>query len=264
MRKCPIPVVTMHHTLEVLEIRSFNNLRSSILAYIENAIGPMSLKKASAIAGVTWEIARYEQARSKRPNMPIFHYGNGAQFGQDCVVPFVGNKKSHEFLFLSSQYSVWMGLDLFIDAANKSKADFKTHIVGKLTDAQKQRLEADNRFILHGTLDKPSIEKLMGQCVLGLSTFAIHRKGFTEGNTLKIREYLRAGLPVYAGYKDIFDDDFPYYRNGPVDIDKIIEYADEIADVDRVTVSEAAKPIVDKLVVLSKIYSDLQTVVNQK
>jgi len=152
------------------------------------------------------------------------------------------------------------GLDLLIDAASKSSSDFKIHLVGKLSQEHRETLASDERFILHGTLERPAIERLMGDCIVGLSTFALFRIGFTEGNTLKVREYLRAGLPVYAGYKEIFDDDFPFYRNGPVDMEKILEFADDIIDVDRSTISQAAKPIIDKSVVLSNIYKDLQSV----
>jgi len=261
IHKCAVPVVTMHHTLEVPELLAYNNMRSRLLAQAERLIGPHTLRQAAANVGVTWEIAHYERSRSRDLSKPIFHYGNGATYDKDCVIPLTTKNKPYEFLCLASQFPVWTGLDLLLDAANKSTEDFKVHLVGRLSQEDKEALMSDNRFILHGMLDWPAIESLMGKCVLGLSAFALHRKGFTEGNTLKVREYLRAGLPVYAGHKEIFDEDFSYYRNGPVDIAKIIEYADQVINTSRSTVSESARKIIDKTVVLSNIYRDLQTVV---
>jgi len=260
IHKCPIPVVTMHHTLEIPELLAYKNLRSTLLAQAERLIGPFTLRKAAAIVGVTWEIANVERSRSRDLNKPLFQYGNGAIYSDDCVIPLKTANKPYQFLFLASQFPVWTGLDLLMDAASQSTDDFKVHLVGNLSHKDKQALSADSRFVLHGTLDRPAIENLMGQCVLGLGIFALERNGFTEGNTLKVREYLCAGLPVYAGHKEIFDDDFPYYRNGPVDFAKIIEYADQVVKVSRSTVSEAARPIIDKSVVLANIYKDLQSV----
>jgi len=253
MHKCPIPVVTMHHTLEVTELLAYQNLRSNLLAQAERLIGPFVLRKAAAIAGVTWEIAKDARRRS----------GNGVQYNNDCVIPLTNKNKPYEFLFLASQFRVWTGLDRVIDAARNSTEDFKVHLVGKLTDRDKEAVNADSRFIQHGTLERPAIKALMGQCVLGLGVFAMDRNGFIEGSTLKVREYLCSGLPVYSGYKEIFDDDFPYYVNGPADFEKIVAFADKVININRSTISEAAKPIIDKSVVLANIYKDLQSVAKQ-
>ena len=260
IRKCPIPVVTMHHTYELTELSSYNNLRSNLLAQAERLIGPYSLRKATAIVGNTMEIANYQRGRSGSSTKPIFQYGNGATYTDDCVIPLSSQTEPYEFLLMAAQFPVWTGVDLLIDAAKKTSAEFKVHLVGKLPQADQDIVKSDERFIQHGPLEWPAIESLMGKCVLGFSVFALHRKGFTKANVLKVREYLRAGLPVYAGHEEIFDEDFPYYRNGPVDFDKIIEYANQVVDVDRSTVSETARPIIDKLVVLANIYKDLQTV----
>jgi len=260
IHKCPIPVATMHHTLELSELSSYNNLRSKLLAQAERLIGPYTLRKAAANVGVTWEIANYERGRSGSPTKPIFHYGNGATYTDDCVIPLPSKTEPYEFLLMAAQFPVWTGLDLLRDAANKTNVEFTVHLVGELSQEDKNAFQDDDRFIQHGPLEWPAIETLIGKCVLGFSAFALNRKNFTEGNTLKVREYLRAGLPVYSGHDEIFDEDFPYYRNGPVDFEKIIEFANQVVDVDRSTISEAARPIIDKLVVLANIYKDLQTV----
>ena len=262
IHKCPIPVVTMHHTFELTELASYKNLRSNLLAQAERFIGPYALRKAAAITGNTQEVANYQRDRSGNPNKPLFIYGNGATYAEGRVVPLVSKKEPYEFLLMAAQFPIWTGLDRLVDAAKNTNADFKVHLVGKLRQEDKDVCKSDERFVQHGPLTWPAIETLIGNCVLGFSVFALERKGYTKANVLKVREYLRAGLPVYSGHDEIFDKDFPYYRKGPADFDKIIEYANEVIDVDRTTVSETARPIIDKTVVLNNIYKDLQSVVN--
>jgi len=150
-----------------------------------------------------------------------------------------------------------MGLDLLLEAAQRTDQDFVVHIVGGLSEAQKSELATDPRFVAHGYLEIDKVNELMARSTLGLCTFGIHRKKFTEGNTLKIREYLRAGLPVYSGHRDSFDDSFPYFRHGPADFDAMLKFAEQMRSVDRQTVSAEAKPIIDKKVVLTDIYEGL-------
>lgn len=78
-----------------------------------------------------------------------------------------------------------------------------------------------------------------------------------EGNTLKVKEYLRAGLPVYSGYKDVFDDEFPYYKNGPVDLDLMLEFVDQMRPITPQEISDAARPFIEKQVLLECVYDQL-------
>lgn len=261
IKTCPIPVVTMHHTMEVYELVGNGNLRSRLLAAGEQVIGRFALKHASAIAAVTNQIGEYQKARSHDDKKMVIHYGNGAVYGDAPVLPQQAlDPDCHEFIFLSSEFPVWMGLDLLLDAAERCQRDFKLHIVGRLSPSQQDEVSREARFVAHGYMDKPAVDKLMARCTLGLSTFGIHRKRFTEGNTLKAREYLRAGLPVYAGHRDIFDDSFAYHRDGGADFDAILAYADEMVNVDRQLVSEAARPLIEKKQVLAAMYDALHKV----
>ena len=259
VRQSPSPVVTMHHTMEVYELIGNGDVRSRLLAELERVLGRLTLHHVSAIAAVTEQIGGYQKRRSGDRHKPVIHYGNGAVYGPKPVLPKQRlNIDCHEFVFLSSEFPVWMGLDLLYEAAQRCQREFKVHVIGRLTPVQQAQLACDARFIAHGFMEKQNVDALMARCTLGLSTFAIHRKRFTEGNTLKAREYLRAGLPVYAGHKDVFDEQFAYHRDGPADFDAILAYADDMIDVDRHLVSEAARPIIEKKRVLKKMYETLQ------
>ena len=73
-----------------------------------------------------------------------------------------------------------------------------------------------------------------------------------------IREYLMLGLPVYAGYHDVFPPSFRYFRAGQVELSSIVEYAAEVREVARDAVSEAARPYIDKDVLLSRLSEELR------
>lgn len=257
IRTCPIPVITMHHSLEIHELHGLGNLRSHVLAELERFIGSRALKYVHAIAGVTWQIANYQRERSGDKMKPVIHYSNGAWYDDHLVLSNRVLTDRPEFLFISSKYPVWMGLDLLIEAAKNSKQHFLVHIVGSLTDAQKRDLEDDERFKVHGILSSDQIETLMKRCAVGLSTFGAHRKKFTEGNTLKVREYLRGGVPVYAGHKENFPKSFPYFTYGKPDFDEILAYAKSVSHADRNMVSELSKPMIDKRVVLQNVYDSI-------
>ena len=262
VRQCTVPVVTMHHTMEVYELIGNGNARSRVLAELERVLGRLTLSRVTAIAAVTNQIGHHQKNRSGDPDKPVIHYGNGAVYGPAPVLPQQClNTQCHEFILLSSEFPVWMGLDLLFEAAQQSQRAFKVHVVGRLTPVQQTQLAADSRFVAHGFMDKQEVDKLMARCTLGLSTFGIHRKRFTEGNTLKAREYLRAGLPVYAGHKDVFDEQFIYHRDGPADFAEILAYADDMIDVNRHQVSEAARPIIEKKQVVDKMYKSLHKLV---
>ena len=261
IKACPVPVVTMHHTMEVYELVGNGTIRSRLKGLAEQVIGRFTLAQVSAIAGVTNQIGAYQQQRCGDPNKLFIHYGNGAVYGDNPVLPQQTlNPECHEFIFLSSEFPVWMGLDLLFEAAQNCTRQFKLHIVGRLTSAQQAQLATDPRFIAHGYMDSADVNELMARCTLGLSTFGIHRKRFTEGNTLKAREYLRAGLPVYAGHKDIFTEDFPYHKDGAADFASILAFADEMSTVDRQLVSETARPLIEKKQVLAGMYEALHKV----
>jgi len=264
VRDSPVPVITMHHAMEHHEL--WGDGRASIRARAigERLLGPLTLSHAIAHAGVTHEIALHERDRSLGPDKPVLVYSNGAFYDDDCVVPAALGDGPHELLLMSSKYSSWAGLDLLNDAAERSDLDFIVHVVGQLTDEQRQRLSRDPRFRVHGYLDMPAIDALVVRATIGLSTFAIHRKRMSEGNTLKVREYLRAGLPVYAGYRDVFDEHFPYYRQGETDFGAILAFADEMRSVDRRLVSETTRPFIEKRVVLQGFHERIDALLRAR
>jgi glycosyltransferase involved in cell wall biosynthesis len=259
IRRARVPVFTVHHTLEVPQIRRMKGPRAWVQAVTERAFGRMSIGAAAGVIAVTDEIARYETSRAPTPGS-VFVYPNGISFGNGAT----GDQRGAgppEVLFVASHFYDWHGLDLLLDSIRASQLDFRLHLVGVTTEGQTTIAAKDARIVMHGVLSSRDIEVLASRCWLGLSSFALDRKGMREACTLKVREYLRAGLPVYAGHPDVFDASMPYYRHGECSINRIIEFARQVRERSREEVARAAQPFIQKEALLQRLYEQLSMVI---
>jgi hypothetical protein len=219
---------------------------------------------ARGLVAVTPEILQYERERSGCMRKTGHIYPNGISYGGVGWAP-VGSPASAVpvLCFLAGYFTSWHGLDLLLDSIEQSADEFVLHLVGTLTEEQLARVSLDHRIISHGRLDQEQIRLLSNECWLGLGSFALHRKGMQEASTLKVREYLRNGIPVYSGHKDIFPSDFPFYKMGPPDITSIIRFADSVRSIDHSVVSAMSRPYISKELLLMKLYYDLQSSLNE-
>lgn len=251
---CNKPVYFVHHTLEVPELTG-GGLLGKLRALAENWIGPSSLRRAHASIGVTPEIARYQIARLRRPSGGVLVYPNGIELKNQLTTDARGIVP--EILFIASYFSAWHGLDLLLDALDKNSENIILHLVGDLSDADLERACKNKRIRLHGGLKSVEIEKLTARCWIGLSSFALDRKGMEEACTLKVREYLAHGLPVFSGHRDVFPIRFPFYKIGSPDLNEIVGYCHEVGNISRETVAKEAAPFIDKNVLLKNLYTSL-------
>jgi hypothetical protein len=83
------------------------------------------------------------------------------------------------------------------------------------------------------------------------------RLGMKEGCALKVREYLRGGLPVISDYLDVFPAGFPYYTQLDCNIDRILDCAYTAKLFSRVEVATAAREFIDKEAMLSTLYASI-------
>lgn len=257
--KCP--VFTVHHTLEIPEL---NNSYSgySRLAHVglEKLIEKFTLTATHGTVAATGEILQYEGTRSRHTaGKPGYIYPNGIYYGHDNGSGLQDTRgEIPELLFIASHFAPWHGLDRLLASLPSSDAPFILHLVGRLSAADKAAAAADSRIELHGQMDPASIRALSQKCWLGLSSFALDRNGMREACTLKVREYLLNGLPVYANYKDVFPEEFRYYRMGNPDISDILRYGWSVRDATRTEVSEAARPFISKSALLQALHDWLK------
>ncbi|WP_422445176.1 hypothetical protein [Endozoicomonas sp. ALB091] len=254
------PVLFVHHSKEVPELGGEGSFTAKSRSFMEDKIGPFVLKNTVGLVGVTEEIVFYELSRMKNTTSdkkPYFIYPNGISYQGNKIID---KRIDHiQILFVCSLFDPWHGLDLLVEDLKINNDDFTIHVVGEVKSQDLIYLESDHRVKLHGKLSNQQINEISYGCHVGLSSFALFRKEMSEACTLKVREYLRLGLPVYAGHKDIFPDDFPFYHFGEPLLNKIIYFAREMAIIPKQVVSESARQYIDKVEILKSLYSHLTT-----
>lgn len=262
IRESAVPVFTVHHSSEEPELASQGGFASSVKLAAERIWGRASLHHAAGIVGLTGEILDYELSRAGDDAAGIV-WPNGVLFEDDWRNALVDNRQGDtpEVLFVASHFFNWHGLDQLLAATASCEEDFRLHLVGNLDPQDRAVAEADDRIILHGHRDNAYIDELTARCWVGLSSFALDRKGMTEACTLKVRQYLKAGLPVYAGHRDVFEPEFPFYRFGPPEWQSILAYARGVRTTGRLEVAEAAYPGIAKDRLVKRLHDQLEALV---
>ncbi|MFO0145228.1 MAG: hypothetical protein ACK54C_07865 [Betaproteobacteria bacterium] len=249
--------VTVHHTLEEPELRSLTTKASRIQRLIERTLGRGVVRRASAIVAATPEIARHQQSRAgigTKTVKPVFIYPNGVHFHD--VPPGLEDARGErpELLFVADYFYPWHGLEELLRSMTHSQADGVLHVVGEVPLTCK----TNDRVVYHGRLSRTAIATLQSKAWVGLSSFRLDVKGMSEACTLKVRDYLSAGLPVYAGHTDSgLPADFPFFVQGTPDWTRAVEIARSFRAIDRLEVASAARPHIDKKVLVQRLHAEL-------
>ena len=252
----------VHHTKESSAVRSLYSGGVGLLfSLVELVCGFFSLRKAGAIIGVTKEIVDYEVRRSCRYNVPSFVYPNGIDFSR---FPLVENNRGGKIkiVFTASNFFSWHGLSKILESLSVSPAkyDLELHLVGNVLEPDREflrlsGLEGEGVVFVHGYLDIESLRTCLSAADIGLASFGIDDAGITQACTLKVREYLASGLPVYSGHQDVgVPSDFKYYKVGPPEISAIVEFALSMRKESRNKVRESARPYIEKRVLVKRIH----------
>ncbi len=252
------PYVTVHHTLEEAEFAQHRGVIMRVLSAIERTLGRSVVRRARGLVCMTQEIADHERERARRPDLPVFIYPNGVVYDTSGGLPADERDEVPEILFVAGYFYDWHGLDRLLRTLKATAEPFVLHLVGQLSPELAWMATGDPRIRLHGVLDAGNIAALAARSWLGLSSFALDTKGMTQACTLKVREYLRAGVPVYAGHADsALSADFPYYRHGAADMTELLSYAHAVRHVSRADVSSASQPFIDKRLLLKRLHEQL-------
>ncbi|MGD0279289.1 MAG: hypothetical protein ABSC11_08275 [Smithella sp.] len=245
-------VFTIHHSLEIGEAGLAGGGKGFAKAFLEKEIGKRVIARTKGIIGVTNEIARYENARAAAKK-PTYCYPSGidletTELAEDERTGIL------KLLIIASTFAPWHGLDRLINTLKLSQDKFELHIVGNLSDELVKYCADDGRFIIHGLQNKGYIHNLTAKCDLAFGSFALDLIGMTEACTLKAREYLASGLPVYASDRDsALSDAFPFYRYGVLEATTILDYANTCRKFSREEVRTAAAPFIDKKILMRRL-----------
>lgn len=259
LKRVKKPVYLVHHTKEIEELRT-SGLKGKILSIIETIVGNRSIQCCAGVVGVTNELIEYEKQRINDPDKKSILYSNGIFFEKNEIID---HRKPDilEMLFVASYFYEWHGLDLLIESVQKSShQNILIHLVGKISDTDQLSIQNDPRFFYHGPLSSDAIGLIAQSCVIALGSFALYRKNVKEGSTLKVREYLSLGLPVYSGHVDIFPADFKFYKFGKLCTEDMIEYANEMMSYPKSIIQESSKKYISKLILLEKFVKELESI----
>jgi hypothetical protein len=150
----------------------------------------------------------------------------------------------------------WHGLEELLESLKGNEVDGVLHVVGVLPRHLVRT--ASHRVVYHGPLSQVEIRTLYASTWLGLSSFRLDVKGMTQACTLKVRDYLAAGIPVLAGHEDSgLPLDFPYFVRSSCDWSKAVATAHKFRATARAAVVDAARNHIDKTVLLKRLHSQL-------
>lgn len=238
-------VVSVHHTFEVEECGAARGCRGHVKRWVEKRLGGYTLSRVSAIVGVTGEIVNYERQRIGR-ELPTLVVANGIDLASIAVAD---DRRAGvpKLIFVASRFADWHGLDLLLDSVEKSDAEFELYLVGEVPARERARAGRDPRVVCTGLRSPAEIRELAASCDLGISTLALYRNGMTQAATLKVREYLALGLACWADHEDAgLPADFPFFKRGPADIERMCEFALALRQQSRRAVRERGAPFTDK------------------
>lgn len=256
IKKIKKPVYLVHHTLELLELKSGNTMKSKVQYMLELLIGKYSIKAAKCNVCVTNEIYEHENSRVSYMLKNKIIYPNGILYENNFEI-IDKREKIPEIVFIASYFYEWHGLDLLLDDLKNNQEEFKLHIIGILNDQDRVLAEKDHRVILHGHLNKDQIQEVLEKSWIGLGSFSLYRKEMNEACTLKAREYLKNGLPIYSGHKDVFPEDFIFYKYGEPKFSLILDYCSEMREYGRNQVSNESKTYISKAELLENLYYNI-------
>ncbi len=262
--------IPVHHGIETQGLLSSRpGILGRLAAVLEKYSVRVSLRHAVGIMGVTDEICTYH-LENNAPNkkMPIIIYPNGICLESIQTIDDERNDIAHNIVFICGKFSKWHGLDLLLsDMLNDSEVlthPGTLHLIGELLPDTQILMASINdqkkmfKVKYHGRLPYEAYSRILATCDVGLSSFALHRQGITKATTLKVREMLAAGLPVYSGHPDsAIPESFPYYRIGKPCMRKIMAFSSQMRNIPRQEVRRASEKYIDKIAILEKTIQEV-------
>ena len=182
------------------------------------------LRRFTKFIFVSNEIAASKRFANYRSHVNSKVISNGVNLDQIMEIKVLPRTNPIEFLFLGQNGQPWHGVEQILELA-RFMPSYLFHVVG-VTD---KFLNLPSNVIFHGVLNQSEYFPIAEKCVLGIGTLNLRAKGMTEGSSLKVREYLAMGLPVFLRHTDTdFVRPPSYVLELPNDDKPITSYIDQI------------------------------------
>lgn len=249
-------VAIVHHTKTEEELKDGGKLFASL---VERFIQSLSRKWSRWPIGVTGELHRYARGKACRSEGDLI-LPNGIDVSTVTLSNnSINTGKGVSALFVASKFHPWHGLDKLLNACSEwTGATVHLHLVGALTTAQIEHVNrVQNKSVsihVHGLLDRHEIDEIQRSVDVGIGSLALERNRMHDACTLKVREYLASGLPVYSGHHDAgLPEDFPYYKNvAEVEISELQEFVAGLRSVPREDIRAASEPFISKKMIMRR------------
>lgn len=235
-----------------------------LLARLDRLFTRRAIGTSAGLIGVTHELVEYEQKRLDRPDVKCAVYPNGI-FLTDWCSPIPDRRGGVlKIIFIASWFFDWNGLEILLESIANTGTDteWELHLVGRLTSRQTALISnygLAERVVIHGALDKSSIAALMASMDLSLGAFALDKVRMRTACTLKVRESLGAGVPVYAGHSDVGVSDLPEcYTEGQAEWSAILVKAAESRMRTKDEIRRAAREWIDKVALLNSLAKEIK------
>jgi hypothetical protein len=247
--KCP--VISEHHTIELDEAKLLGDWR-----YVFEKYGIRSfMKRFSGVSAVTEELLNYYvgQSGGAKPALLVFNSIEVNRYASGISEGALRTEAKVKMAMICSEFATWHGLDKVVAKLREvSPESYELHLAGGLSPEQLKSIQEFRSIIYHGRLNEGQLANIYKSCHVGLSSFALERKGMREGSTLKVREYLASGMPAVCGHRDAaFPKGFPYLlQMEDFDFERIQNWLDGISSLSRAAIRTASLPFisVDSLV----------------
>lgn len=267
--------ILVHHSKEVEELKLMReDLRGLIASNIEKISGGISVRTSCALLTVSKDLMNYQRlSRKLSKDFPIFLFPNGIIVDNIKPLKDISNENSSlQIGFIAGRFLKWHGLDILLANCLKDiDKDFEKkiifHLIGNIGTSYDAQIRSINQFNskikikVYGPLKQEEYWKIFCKCNIGIGSLAMHRIGLTDGCTLKVREMLAMGLPIFSGHKDTaLPLDFPYYFSEGGNIEDIIRFSNKVSNVTRKEVREASYKYIDKKICFDALGRDLKTI----
>lgn len=252
-------IIYIHHTKESLAIeKKEHRISSKVMQIVEYLSGYLSHRFSLGVVGVTNDILTYEKNRFSLLKRPGYVYVNGIMT-EGLNVPEDSRSGKIKALFVASFFHDWHGLDRLLQDTVRSKAkDIEIHIVGKVDPRELSYIKDNNlhNVYLYGSLTSEEIRTLSSEMDCGIGSLSLDRVDLNEACTLKVREYISYGLPVFSGHLDAAFSDNDFYfvaKNHHNLVDSLVLYGKSMRKFEKRAILEGSISSISKLALLDKL-----------
>jgi len=191
------PTVMEANTVFVDEARLGNPIR----AYLVRMCQPILYRSLKGVVGVTNEISNH----FSRFNIPLKTIANGISLAKNADIYKSTTNDRPQVVFVGTPGMPWHGADLYHKMAQLIP-DVDFHLVGPIVETEKKC----SNFFQHGYLQTLELNNMYSTMDIAVGSLALFRNNMEEACVLKVREYLKAGLPIIIGYNDVDINHFPF------------------------------------------------------